>query len=64
MIVGGMHCSAMDLTVANASNAPAAPIMWPVIDFVPLIASEVGSVAVVGTLAGAMFNASRRAARA
>ena len=25
------------MTVANASNAPAAPIMWPVIDFVPLI---------------------------
>ena len=28
------------MTVANASNAPAAPIMWPVIDFVALIASE------------------------
>src|SRR4029078_118833 len=26
--------------VANASRPPAAPIMWPVIDFVPLIASE------------------------
>src|SRR4051795_8288053 len=35
-----MHCSATDITVANASKAPAAPIMWPVIDFVPLIASE------------------------
>ena len=33
-----MHCSAIDITVANASNAPAAPIMWPVIDFVALIA--------------------------
>ena len=28
------------MTVANASNAPAAPIMCPVIDLVPLIARE------------------------
>ena len=28
------------MTVANASKAPAAPIMWPVIDFVALIASD------------------------
>ena len=36
----GTHCSATDLTVANASKAPAAPIMWPVIDLVALIARE------------------------
>src|SRR3970040_1316064 len=28
------------MTVAKASKAPAAPIMWPVIDFVPLMANE------------------------
>ena len=28
------------MAVANASKAPAAPIMWPVIDFVPEIASD------------------------
>jgi hypothetical protein len=38
-MVGVTHCWSTDMTVANASNAPAAPIMWPVIDFVPLIAS-------------------------
>ena len=37
MSVAGTVCSATDRTVANASNAPAAPIMWPVIDFVALI---------------------------
>src|SRR5258706_117763 len=38
--VPGTVCSATDSTVAKASNAPAAPIMWPVIDFVPEIASD------------------------
>jgi hypothetical protein len=40
LIVGGTHCSATDMIVANASKAPAAPIRWPVIDFVPEIASD------------------------
>ena len=40
MSVPGTVCSATDMTVAKASKAPAAPIMWPVIDFVPEIASE------------------------
>src|SRR4030095_4232622 len=39
-MVPGTHCSATDITVANASKAPAAPIMWPVIDLVALIASD------------------------
>ena len=39
-------CSATAFTVANASNAPAAPIMWPVIDFVPEIASDSRAVAI------------------
>ena len=36
----GTVCSATDITVAKASNAPAAPIMWPVIDFVPEMPSD------------------------
>ena len=40
MIVPGAHCSAIDITVAKASKAPAAPIRWPVIDLVALIARD------------------------
>ncbi len=39
-MVGGAVCSATVMTVAKASNEPAAPIMCPVIDLVAVTSSD------------------------